>query len=171
MAGPQRTEFGGEARMSLGRQRPILSRLMCGRFTQQYTWQELHEFLRLIGPALNLRPRYNVAPSQNVAVVRSGGAGHRLSMCRWGLIPAGATDPNIGHKLINARAEAVSVKPSFRAAYRDRRCLVPAGGFYEWKRRGGQTTLFHRGLYTVVPKAAGASCQSSPAHDAARHPA
>lgn len=98
----------------------------------------------LIGPALNLRPRYNVAPSQEVAVVRAvdpgsqSGAGsrHSLAMLRWGLIPAWAKDPAIGHRLINARSETVAEKPSFRSAYRRRRCLIPADGFYEWQRRG-----------------------------------
>ena len=92
--------------------------------------------MNLTGPALNLRPRYNVAPGQNVAAVRSGDDGRRLSMLRWGLIPGWSREPNIGYRLINARAETVATKPSFRAAYRARRCLIPADGFYEWARRG-----------------------------------
>ena len=107
---------------------------MCGRFTQRFSWQDLQAFLRLGGPAANLRPRYNLAPSQSAAVVRGDAAGRRLSMLRWGLIPAWAKDPAIGHKLINARAETAAVKPSFRAAFSKRRCLVPADGFYEWRR-------------------------------------
>ena len=83
----------------------------------------------LIGPAVNLRPRYNGAPGQNVAAVRSDEEGCRLSMLRWGLIPSGATEPNIGYRLINTRAETVSTKPAFRAPYRARRCLIPADGF------------------------------------------
>ena len=92
--------------------------------------------MNLTGPALNLRPRYNVVPGQNVAAVRSGDDGRRLSMLRWGLIPGWSREPNIGYRLINARAETVATKPSFRAAYRARRCLIPADGFYEWARRG-----------------------------------
>ena len=109
---------------------------MCGRFTQRFSWREVHAFLSLIGPAANLRPRYNLAPSQSAAVVRGDAGGRRLSLLRWGLIPAWAKEPNIGHRLINARAETVAVKPSFRAAFAKRRCLVPADGFYEWRREG-----------------------------------
>ena len=109
---------------------------MCGRFTQRYSWREVHAFLGLRGPPRNLRPRYNVSPSQEVAAVRAGEDGRRLSMLRWGLIPGWATDPRIGYKLINARAETASVKPSFRAAFRARRCLLPVDGFYEWTGRG-----------------------------------
>ena len=117
---------------------------MCGRFSQRMTWRELHERMDLIGAPLNLRPRYNVAPSQDVAVVRAAdpgsrsgaGDGRTLAMLRWGLIPAWARDPAIGHRLINARSETAAEKPSFRAAYRNRRCLIPADGFYEWQRRG-----------------------------------
>ena len=105
---------------------------MCGRFTQRLTWRELHERLGLIGPAQNVRPRYNVAPAQTVATVRASAAGRTLSMLRWGLIPAWAKEPNIGYRLINARAETAHEKPSFRAAFRARRCLIPADGFYEW---------------------------------------
>ena len=111
---------------------------MCSRFTQRFSWREVHTFLRLgtPAPALNLRPRYNLAPSQNAAVVRDEDGERRLSMLRWGLIPVWAKDPIIGHKLINARAESAAVKPSFRAVYSKRRCLVPADGFYEWRREG-----------------------------------
>ena len=109
---------------------------MCGRFTQRLSWAELHELMDLIGPPRNLRPRYNVAPSQDVAVVRATGEGRTLSMLRWGLIPAWAKDPAIGYRLINARSETVAEKPSFRSAYRRRRCLIPADGFYEWQRLG-----------------------------------
>ena len=92
--------------------------------------------MNLIGAPRNLRPRYNIAPSQEVAVVRDGDGGRSLSMLRWGLIPGWAKDPAIAYKLINARSETVSGKPSFRSAYRRRRCLIPADGFYEWTRRG-----------------------------------
>ena len=117
---------------------------MCGRFTQRMSWRELHELMDLVGTPLNLRPRYNAAPSQDVAVIRSGDPGSRsgasdgrtLAMLRWGLIPAWAKDPAIGHRLINARSETAAEKPSFRSAYRHRRCLIPADGFYEWRREG-----------------------------------
>jgi len=109
---------------------------MCGRFTQLRSWAELHEVMDFIGTPLNLRPRYNVAPSQDVAVVRAAEGGRGLAMLRWGLIPPWAKDPAIGHKLINARSETAAEKPSFRSAFRHRRCLIPADGFYEWQREG-----------------------------------
>ena len=109
---------------------------MCGRFTQRLPWRELDEFLDLIGTPQNLRPRYNVAPAQNIAVVRPSDGGRSLSMLRWGLIPAWAKEPNIGYKLINARSETAHRKPSFRDAFKARRCLIPADGFYEWMREG-----------------------------------
>ena len=96
----------------------------------------MHALLCPGGPASNLRPRYNLAPSQSAAVVRNGTGVRRLSMLRSGLIPAWAKDPGIGHKLVNARAETASVKPAFRAAFAKRRCLVPADGFYDWRREG-----------------------------------
>ena len=113
----------------------IATPTVCGRFTQTFTWDRADLLLGLSGTPLNLRPRYNVAPGQEVAVVRAGRDGRRrLSMLRWGLIPDWAKDPRIGHKLINARSETARAKPSFRASFASRRCLVPADGFYEWRR-------------------------------------
>ena len=109
---------------------------MCGRFTQRLPWRELDELLDLIGTPQNLRPRYNVAPGQSIATVRLADGGRRLSMLRWGLVPAWAKEPNIGYKMINARSETAHQKPSFRDAFKARRCLIPADGFYEWKRGG-----------------------------------
>ena len=120
---------------------------MCGRFTQAYSWEEVHAFLSILGPAQNLRPRYNLAPTQSAAVVRADGSGTRhLSMLRWGLIPAWAKDVSIGSKLINARGETVAKKPSFRSAFESRRCLVPADGFYEWTGEKGA-----KQPYRIVP--------------------
>jgi len=94
----------------------------------------------------NLAPRYNIAPTQDVAVVRRRGegggeeGGRELSMLRWGLIPSWAKDIDFGAKTINARAETVAEKPSFRSAYKHRRCLLPADGYYEWiKAQGDQS--------------------------------
>ena len=109
---------------------------MCGRITQRFTWRELHELLSLVGPAQNLRPRYNAAPGQNIAAVRLADGRRSLSMLRWGLIPSWAKESSIGYRTINARAETAHAKPAFRAAFRARRCLIPADGFYEWQRRG-----------------------------------
>ena len=114
---------------------------MCGRFTLTSSDDIVAELFELAGP-IDLSPRYNIAPTQDVAIVRNGGAPDEptapcLSRVRWGLIPFWAKDPAIGNRLINARAETVAEKPSFRAALRKRRCLVIADGFYEWKKSGG----------------------------------
>ena len=97
----------------------------------------MRELMDLVSARLNLKPRYNIAPSHDVTVVGATANGRHLSMLRWGLIPACAKHPALGHKLINARAETVAEKPSFRLALRHRRCLIPADGFYEWQRRRG----------------------------------
>ena len=87
----------------------------------------------------DLPPRYNVAPSQSVAAIVQlpDISKPQLQMLRWGLIPSWAKDPKIGYKLINARAETVAEKPSFRSAFRQRRCLILATGFYEWQQVTG----------------------------------
>jgi putative SOS response-associated peptidase YedK len=107
---------------------------MCGRYTLRNPRKALDEILAL--PQLPfLEARYNIAPTQPVPVVRIG-TGQSEAECvlvRWGLIPSWAADPSIGPRLINARSETVATKPAFRAAFRQRRCLVPADGFYEWK--------------------------------------
>ena len=86
-----------------------------------------------------LAPRYNVAPSQIVPVIRrpqSGDGLRELAGCKWGLIPYWAKDPKIGNNLINAKAETLAEKPSFKHAFTKRRCLIPADGFFEWRKRG-----------------------------------
>lgn len=85
----------------------------------------------------DLVPRYNIAPTQQVSVVRlRADASRELSLLRWGLVPSWAQDPSIGQRMINARAETIASKPSYRAAFRRRRCLVPADGYYEWQKVG-----------------------------------
>jgi len=110
---------------------------MCGRFTQMRTWAEL---LEIYGIAESLSPsnfpaRYNIAPTQNVpAVRRQPTSGEReLVNLRWGLVPSWAKEIGIGAKMINARAETVANKPAFRDAFKKRRCLIVADGFYEWQ--------------------------------------
>ncbi len=112
---------------------------MCGRYTQLMSWREVVELYRLTDdqPALNVPARHNVAPTQQVPIVRVEDGRRRLAMVRWGLVPFWAKDLKIGYKMINARAETVAEKPSFRTAFRKRRCLVPASGFYEWKGEPG----------------------------------
>lgn len=113
---------------------------MCGRYTQLRSWAELVRLYRIghAEPAPNALARYNIAPTQPVAVIHRTANGARvLAPMRWGLVPAWAKDTAIGAKLINARAETVLAKPAFRSAMRRRRCLIPADGFYEWQVRPG----------------------------------
>jgi len=107
---------------------------MCGRFTQHYTWAEVHEFLEILGPPRNVQARYNVAPTTLVDVVRHDSEGRReLVKMRWGLIPSWWKKPlKDMPATFNARVETVAEKPMFRDAYRKRRCVVPVSGFYEW---------------------------------------
>ena len=129
---------------------------MCGRFTQKYTWREVRDFLDLLGPAQNLQPRYNLAPTQDAFVVRADEKRKRFgSMMRWGLIPPWAKDLKIGYSTINARADTVDTKPSFRSAFKKRRCLVPTDGFYEWKKQDGgkqpyRITLKDEGIFAFA---------------------
>jgi putative SOS response-associated peptidase YedK len=111
---------------------------MCGRFAF-YSPAEATAALFGADGSLDIGPRYNIAPTQDIAAVRdtgAEGAGRELVALRWGLVPFWAKDPAIGNGMINARAETVAEKPAFRAAYRRRRCLVLADGFYEWHREG-----------------------------------
>lgn len=115
---------------------------MCGRFAF-YSPTEATAALFGASGGVTQKPRYNVAPTQMVAAVRAAGDGCReLLSLRWGLIPFWAKDPAIGNRMINARAETVAEKPSFRAAYRRRRCLVLADGFYEWHREASVKTPY-----------------------------
>ncbi len=108
---------------------------MCGRFTQNFTWAELHELYSLTNPLIpNLRPSWNVAPTQDVGAVVREESGLVYKTMRWGLIPFWAKDEKIGSSLINARVETVAEKPAFRAAFKERRCLIPASGYFEWVR-------------------------------------
>ena len=113
---------------------------MCGRFTLFEPKESLAGIFGVSAAPLP-GPRYNIAPSQPVAVVRLSrppGEGRELAMLRWGLVPSWAKDPSIGSRMINASAETVPEKPAFRSAWKSRRCLVPANGFYEWQRRNGR---------------------------------
>ncbi|GIO24794.1 SOS response-associated peptidase [Oceanobacillus sp. J11TS1] len=114
---------------------------MCGRFTLFATFDEIIERFdidQMIDESL-YTPNYNVAPSQSVLAVINDGTNSRLGYLRWGLIPSWAKDMKIGYKMINARAETLTEKPSYRNAYKQRRCLVLADSFYEWKRHDDKT--------------------------------
>lgn len=108
---------------------------MCGRYTLTATPEQLAELLGL-DQVPDFEARFNVAPTQPVAALRVlvQGEGRQLDLLRWGLVPFWAKDAKIGNKMINARAETVADKPAFRAAFKRRRCLVLADGFYEWRR-------------------------------------
>jgi putative SOS response-associated peptidase YedK len=112
---------------------------MCGRFTLRAPASTVAEQFKLLDVE-PLNARFNIAPTQPVAAVRRVGEsrepGHQLVWLKWGLVPSWAKDPRTGNSLINARAESVAEKPAFRAAFRRRRCLVLADGFYEWQRTG-----------------------------------
>ena len=114
---------------------------MCGRFTQHYTWQEVHAFLNVfgdLGMPRNLQPRYNIAPTTYIDVVTTRVrnreiVGREMVPMRWGLVPSWWKKSRKDvPATFNARAETVAEKPMFRGAYRYRRCIVPASGFYEW---------------------------------------
>jgi putative SOS response-associated peptidase YedK len=106
---------------------------MCGRFTQKYTWSEIHDLYHLSNSAIpNLRASWNIAPTQDVGVVVPAEVGLIYRTMRWGLVPIWAKDLKIGSSLINARIETAATKPAFRSAWKDGRCLVPASGYYEW---------------------------------------
>jgi putative SOS response-associated peptidase YedK len=116
---------------------------MCGRFLLFTSGADLAEWLGL-SEVPDLPPRYNIAPTQPVVAVRAGpGDGRELVRLRWGLVPPWSTDLAIGNRLINARAETAADKPSFRAAFRQRRCLVSASGYYEWQGRAGNKQPIH----------------------------
>jgi len=109
---------------------------MCGRYTIDILPELLVEIFGLAEPPA-ITPRFNVAPTQQVPVIRRYGDGqNHLDLLHWGLIPSWAQEKSIGSRLINARSETVTDKPSFRQAIRYRRCLVPSSGFYEWKQEG-----------------------------------
>ena len=115
---------------------------MCGRFTMAIDSDDVRTQLALGQMPLDWEPRYNIAPLQTVPVVRQSAkrGKYEVALMRWGLVPSWADDPKIGNRMINARAEGIEDKPSFRKPIRSRRCLVIADGFYEWKANPGKKT-------------------------------
>lgn len=143
---------------------------MCGRDTFAATWAEVHAFSRplpLITPATDAVPNYNRAPTQEGWGIVAAEVGGTALPMRWGLLPAWATDARLAHRTINARLESVAEKPAFRGAWRQRRCLVPSSGYYEWSKPDGRTrqpffihrrdapVLFFAGLWEARPDDAG----------------
>ena len=112
---------------------------MCGRFTQQLSWHQIRDLYGLAGfaPPWNLQVRYNGAPTQDFVACRLDEDGNRaIAKLCWGLVPTWARDRKMGVRLINARAETVHERPSYGVAFRSRRCLVPANGWFEWQQTG-----------------------------------
>lgn len=114
---------------------------MCGRFTLTASIEEiLNRFdIQVFLEAENYEPSYNIAPSQSVLAVINDGRQNRMGFLKWGLVPSWAKDASVGNKMINARAETVAEKPSFRNAFKKKRCLIVADSFFEWKRHEDQT--------------------------------
>jgi putative SOS response-associated peptidase YedK len=125
---------------------------MCGRFTLTDPDADLAVQFNL--PEIpDMQPRYNIAPTQPVAAVRASprGPDREMVFLHWGLIPFWAKDPSMGARMINARSETAAEKPAFRAAFRRRRCLVVADGFYEWQKQNGTKQPFYIHLHTSQP--------------------
>jgi putative SOS response-associated peptidase YedK len=116
---------------------------MCGRYRLSRRKQLVEEYFESASEEEDWSPRYNIAPTQSVATVRQSGADRVLSSMRWGLVPSWAGDASIGNRLINGRSETVLQKAAFRDSFRMRRCLIPADGFYEWKKSGKERQPFH----------------------------
>jgi len=143
---------------------------MCGRDSAQFTWKEVHAFsqpLRVQTPAQEPEPNYNRAPTQlGWTIVASQDGGFVLPM-RWGLLPPWAKDTRLAYSTINARLETVTSKPAFRGAWKQRRCLVPSSGYYEWVQVDPKTkqpyyihmrdapVMFYAGLWEARPDGAG----------------
>jgi putative SOS response-associated peptidase YedK len=116
---------------------------MCGRYTLKTPLNVLTELFDIEEAPSSVTPSYNIAPTQHVATVLSENGKRKLEMLRWGLIPSWADDPEIGNKMINARAETVAEKPSYRKAFKKSRCLILADGFYEWQKTDSGKQPFH----------------------------
>ncbi|NTU83609.1 MAG: SOS response-associated peptidase [Chloroflexales bacterium] len=118
---------------------------MCGRFTLAAPAEQVAAQFQL-AEVPDLSARYNIAPTQQVATVRATEVGRDLAFFRWGLVPSWAKDQSVGARMINARAETAAEKPAFRTALRQRRCLIPADGFYEWQAIAGGKQPYYIGL-------------------------
>lgn len=108
---------------------------MCGRFVRSSSLRSIAEVFGLDQPDLSFEPSYNVAPTQKILIINNEGRKQIVS-CRWGYVPSWAKDIAIGNRMINARAETVATKPAFRSAFKKRRCLIIANGFFEWLSQG-----------------------------------
>jgi putative SOS response-associated peptidase YedK len=120
---------------------------MCGRFVQNFTFETLQRNFNFSTVEADIPPNFNVAPTQEILTIIKHDNENKLERLHWGLVPFWAKDVSIGNRMINARAETVASKPSFRNAFKKRRCLIPASGFYEWKGEKGQKQPY----YITIP--------------------
>jgi putative SOS response-associated peptidase YedK len=118
---------------------------MCGRFARYSLTRELERYFNAHPATFELQPDYNVAPTREIPVIITREDGRHIKKRYWGLVPFWAKDISIGSRMINARVETIASKPAFRAALKQRRCLIPANGFYEWQGKAGnkQPYYFH----------------------------
>ncbi len=138
---------------------------MCGRYALNATPDELVTRFGL-DECADFSPRYNIPPGTDIPVIRQSPEGKRvLHLLHWGLVSHWAKDPGIGAKLNNARGESVSEKPSFRDAFKRRRCLIPMSGFYEWKAEGKIKQPYYLSAKSVEPLAMGGLWESWKAQD------
>lgn len=125
---------------------------MCGRFERSISIDVIIRNFRVNNASVEMAPSYNVAPSQDVLIIRVGDSGERLlESCKWGFLPSWAKEPAMAHKMINARAETIATKPAFRDAFRRNRCLVVADGFYEWEKREKKKVPYYVRLKSGKP--------------------
>jgi putative SOS response-associated peptidase YedK len=117
---------------------------MCGRYAQRTDPKRLAKEFK-VAEVPEVEPRYNIAPTQAILGVVEAADGREMKFYKWGLVPSWAKDKSMGARLINARSETIQEKPSFREAFKQRRCIIPADGFYEWQRtEGGKQPFFFR---------------------------
>ncbi|HEV3204739.1 MAG TPA: SOS response-associated peptidase [Gemmataceae bacterium] len=125
---------------------------MCARFTRAATVDDMALLFQIM-EFPEMEPRYNIAPTQTVAAVRIRPERNQRewALLRWGLVPSWAEDLKMGNALINARSETAAEKPAFRSAFRSRRCLIPADGFFEWQKQGAKKQPFHIRMKNAKP--------------------
>ena len=117
---------------------------MCGRFTLHTPEARIREAFNLEHTQpLGLSPRFNIAPSQDIPIIRDSESGPEMTLARWGLVPGWSKEPRNKYSTINARIESVAEKPTYRNSFKHRRCLIPADGFYEWKLVNGHKIPYH----------------------------
>jgi putative SOS response-associated peptidase YedK len=124
---------------------------MCGRFVQNIPLETLQQNFNIRTTDSDIIPNYNVAPTQEILTIIKHDNENTLEKLHWGLVPFWAKDISIGSRMINARAETVASKPAFRNAFKKRRCLIPADGFYEWKGEKGHKQPFYISIHSGKP--------------------